>query len=171
MPVILQVDFSFPGPFGAEMATQLTGLAESISQEPGFLWKIWTESESRKEAGGIYLFSDRASAEAYLEMHSKRLQGFGVPSVNAKIFEVNEALTKINHGPLSRFGPILRLKETPANRVYFDLRLFANQSSGIMIRVCRGCFDEKARSEDQASCLAASPGNYFLNVQKSASTY
>ncbi|KAI9014053.1 mono-oxygenase [Hyaloraphidium curvatum] len=102
MPVILQVDFPFPGPFGAEMAAQLKGLAESIAQEPGFIWKVWTESAERKEAGGIYLFEDRSSAEAYLEMHSKRLKGFGVPEVHAKIFEVNEELTGIDFGPLKR---------------------------------------------------------------------
>jgi hypothetical protein len=31
------------------------------------------------EAGGIYLFADRASAEAYLAMHTARLKGFGIP--------------------------------------------------------------------------------------------
>lgn len=50
--------FSFNGPFGDTMAEQLKPLAESINQEPGFLWKVWTESEKNHEAGGIYLFTD-----------------------------------------------------------------------------------------------------------------
>lgn len=41
---LLQVDFDFTGPFGEEMAEKLAGLAESINNEPGFIWKIWTES-------------------------------------------------------------------------------------------------------------------------------
>ncbi len=100
MAVLLQVDFPYPGPWGAEMAAAMSGLAESIAQEPGLLWKVWTENAEAAEAGGIYLFADRASAQAYLEMHSARLKSFGVPQVNAKLFDVNEALSLIDRAPL-----------------------------------------------------------------------
>lgn len=100
MPILLQIDFPFTGPWGAQMSAQLRGLAESIAQEPGLLWKIWTESPERGEAGGIYLFSDRAAAEAYLAMHTKRLRSFGVAEVNGKLFEVNGELSAINRAPL-----------------------------------------------------------------------
>ena len=62
MATLLQLHFSFNGPFGDTMAEQLKPLAESINQEPGFLWKGWTESEKNHEAGGIYLFTDEKSA-------------------------------------------------------------------------------------------------------------
>lgn len=52
---LLQLHFAFNGPFGSEMSRQLVELAESINQEPGFIWKVWTESEKNQEAGGIYL--------------------------------------------------------------------------------------------------------------------
>ncbi|MBL8432752.1 MAG: YdhR family protein, partial [Dechloromonas sp.] len=52
------------------------------------------------EAGGVYLFSDLPSAQAYLAKHSQRLQGFGIPRVNAKIFAVNEALSRIDRAPV-----------------------------------------------------------------------
>ena len=55
---LLQVHFAFSGPFGDEMSTQLAELAQSINQEPGFIWKIWTENRATQEAGGIYLFED-----------------------------------------------------------------------------------------------------------------
>lgn len=100
MSYLVQVDFQHPGPWGDEMANALRGLAESISQEPGLQWKIWTENPATGEAGGIYLFSDLASARAYLAMHSQRLKGYGVPAVNAKIFQVNEALSRIDRAPL-----------------------------------------------------------------------
>jgi hypothetical protein len=64
------------------------------------LWKIWTENEAAGEAGGIYLFQDRPSAEAYLAMHTARLQGFGIAQVNGKIFGVNDALSQIDRGPV-----------------------------------------------------------------------
>jgi hypothetical protein len=82
------------------MTTTLQGLAGSIAQEPGLLWKIWTENPETGEAGGIYLFADRHSAEAYLTMHTERLVGFGIPHVNAKLFEVNRELSAIDRAPL-----------------------------------------------------------------------
>lgn len=39
MATLLQLHFAFNGPFGDAMAEQLKPLAESINQEPGFLWK------------------------------------------------------------------------------------------------------------------------------------
>lgn len=100
MTYLLQVDFPYPGPWGDEMTTAMTALAQSIAQEPGLLWKLWTESPATGEAGGIYLFSDRSSAEAYLAMHRARLKSFGVPQVNAKIFAVNDDLSLIDRAPL-----------------------------------------------------------------------
>jgi len=96
MAVLLQIDFPFQGPWGAAMTTAMQGLAESIAQEPGLIWKIWTENPDSHEAGGIYLFEDQASAEAYLAMHTRRLQSFGVPKVNAKLFFVNAELSAID---------------------------------------------------------------------------
>ena len=99
--VILQIDFPHEGPFGDEMAEAVAGLANSIVEEPGFIWKIWTENKTEKEGGGIYLFQDENQAKAYLEKHSKRLEGFGVSKINAKIFQVNESLSIITKGPIT----------------------------------------------------------------------
>ena len=73
---LLQVHFAFSGPFGDEMSTQLAELAQSINQEPGFIWKIWTENSATQEAGGIYLFEDEQSAQAYAKKHAARLRQF-----------------------------------------------------------------------------------------------
>ncbi|KXH87029.1 monooxygenase [Sporosarcina sp. HYO08] len=100
MAYILQVDFPMNGPFGNEMAEAFSDLAKSINEEEGMTWKIWTENPETNEAGGIYLFETKQSAEKYLDMHTKRLAGFGIETVNAKIFTVNSALTEINKGPL-----------------------------------------------------------------------
>lgn len=100
MPILLQIDFPFAGPWGTQLSVQLRELAESIAREPGLLWKIWTESPERGEAGGIYLFSDRATAEAYLEMHTRRLRAFGVSEVRGKLFEINGELSALNRAPL-----------------------------------------------------------------------
>lgn len=95
MSVILQVDFSYNGPFEELMSKAMTPLAESIAKEPGLIWKIWTENKVTQEAGGIYLFDKEDNAKAYLKMHSKRLMAAGVPKVNAKIFYVNQELSML----------------------------------------------------------------------------
>ena len=101
MAYILQVDFKMDGPFGEEMAQGFKGLAESINEESGVQWKIWTEDAEAGEAGGIYLFETKETAAAYLDMHSKRLNSFGITDIRGKIFAVNEALSNINHGPIN----------------------------------------------------------------------
>jgi hypothetical protein len=99
MQTILQIDFPFTGPFGKEMQQAMQPLAESISQEPGLLWKIWTENPDTQEAGGIYLFANAAAAQTYLEKHTKRLTASGVSAIRAKLFSVNSPLSQICKGP------------------------------------------------------------------------
>ena len=94
---LLQVDFTHQGPFGEEMAQQLAGLAASINQEPGFIWKIWTENAAEQLGGGIYLFESEASAQAYLTMHTARLTAMGITGIRGRLFAVNTALSAINH--------------------------------------------------------------------------
>ncbi|EGU44073.1 hypothetical protein VII00023_00355 [Vibrio ichthyoenteri ATCC 700023] len=101
MAKLLQVDFDFQGPFGEEMVQAMTGLAESINQEPGMIWKIWTQSEKEQLGGGIYLFEDQASAQRYLEMHSARLQQMGISNIRGIIFDINQPLSEINRAPLA----------------------------------------------------------------------
>lgn len=100
MRYILQVDFKYTGPWGEDMTAAMEPVARSIAQEPGLVWKIWTVNESAQEAGGIYLFEDTPSAEAYLAMHTARLKSFGIEHVNAKIFAVHDALTRLDRGPV-----------------------------------------------------------------------
>lgn len=98
--IVLYVDFPHQAPFGDEMSNAMADLAQSIIEEPGCLWKIWTENEKNKEAGGIYLFEDRASAEKYLKKHSERLENWGYNQIRSRIFEINESLSAICNAPL-----------------------------------------------------------------------
>jgi len=99
MATLLQFDFPFQGPFGAEMTQALDGLARSIAEEPGLLWKIWTENASEGLAGGIYLFATPETAAAYAKKHGERLAGFGITGIRAKIFDVNEGLSRLTRAP------------------------------------------------------------------------
>ena len=100
MAKLLSTDFFYPGPFGDQLAEQLSDFAHSISEEPGFVWKIWTENQSTKEAGGVYLFEDEETARTYIEKHTARLKDLGISGFRIKLFDVNEALSKITHGPI-----------------------------------------------------------------------
>ena len=84
MKYILQVDFPHEGVFGEEFSKAFADLAKDISNEAGLIWKIWTENEEEKEAGGIYLFDNIADANRYLEKHTKRLESFGYTNIRAK---------------------------------------------------------------------------------------
>lgn len=97
---LVQFDFPYSGPFGAEMAQAMDGLARSINDEPGFLWKIWTENAEAGEAGGIYAFETEDAARAYIEKHSARLAEFGIEGIRAKVFDVNPGLSEINKAPV-----------------------------------------------------------------------
>ncbi|MBO4311734.1 MAG: monooxygenase [Desulfovibrionaceae bacterium] len=97
MAVILSVDFPQPnGPFGAKMSEDFAWLAQSIAEEEGLIWKIWTENADEKTAGGIYCFDTREHAEKYLKMHTARLEKFGYAGIRGKIFDINLPLSLID---------------------------------------------------------------------------
>jgi hypothetical protein len=94
--ILLQIDFPHQGPFGQEMTRMMSDLAKDISTEKGLVFKLWTENEETKEAGGIYLFETLAEAQSYLEKHTKRLESFGYSNIRSKIFTVNEGLSVLS---------------------------------------------------------------------------
>lgn len=95
MKYLLQVDFPFAGPFNNEFFEAMKDLAQDIAKEEGLVYKIWTENEETKEAGGIYVFDNLKDANRYLEKHTKRLESFGFTNIRAKVFKINEELSSI----------------------------------------------------------------------------
>ncbi len=93
--------FDFPNSaFGPDRTEALRPLAADIADQPGLLWKIWTEEPGVGRAGGVYLFATRASAEAYHAMHAARLAARGVTGIEATYRGVNETLSLIDRAPL-----------------------------------------------------------------------
>ncbi|MCW8837196.1 MAG: monooxygenase [Thiovulaceae bacterium] len=95
MKYLLQIDFPHNGPFKKDFEVAFSDLAKDIANEDGLVWKIWTENEENKEAGGIYLFDNLDDAQRYLDKHTQRLNSFGYTDLRAKIFNVNETLSSI----------------------------------------------------------------------------
>ena len=98
---LVQIDYLFSGPWGAEMSEAYAELAHRIASVPGLICKVWTENQETGEAGGIYLFEDEASLDAYLEPKIERLREFGIQGIRARKFDVNEPLTRITRGRIS----------------------------------------------------------------------
>lgn len=95
---LLTIDFPIDGPWGAEMSEAFAGLARTIGETPGLVWKIWLENREAGEQGGAYLFEDAASLDTYLREHTERLRSLGIANPRVKVFDVNEPLTRINKG-------------------------------------------------------------------------
>jgi len=96
----MYVDFPHKELWGDIMASKMKELAQSIMEEPGCIWKIWTENEKEEMAGGVYLFDSRMNAEKYLTKHSERLSNWGYNDIRGRIFEINENLSLIGKAPV-----------------------------------------------------------------------
>lgn len=68
----------------------------------GLKWKIWLFNESDSSAGGIYLFEDQASVDAYLEGDIVRMMknSPALSNMEMKVFDFMPELTKISRGPV-----------------------------------------------------------------------
>lgn len=96
MKYLMQIDFPHEGPFGNELTEMMSDLAKDIATEKGLVFKLWTENEQTKEAGGVYVFETLEDAQNYLTKHTKRLESFGYSDIKAKIFLINEELSKLS---------------------------------------------------------------------------
>ena len=98
---LLQMDYLFSGPWGDEMAAAYSDLAHRIADVPGLVCKVWTENRETGEAGGVYLFEDEISLDAYLEAKIERMKAAGIKGLRIKKFDINEPLTRITRGRLN----------------------------------------------------------------------
>ena len=97
----LQVNFKYNVP--AEALTAGTAKsADEIAAKPGLRWKIWIYNDETKEAGGLYLFEDDASADAYTAWVTDALENNPAASdISVKKFDINEDATAITRGPVA----------------------------------------------------------------------
>jgi hypothetical protein len=99
-PVLLIFDFPARPSGGPEQEAALRALAESIAQEPGLPWKIWTKSTAEGRAGGVYLFESWEAAEAYHRLHAERLTRMGITGIEATYRDIDAALSRIDRAPI-----------------------------------------------------------------------
>lgn len=76
--------------------------AHQIADWPGLIWKIWIYNQEAQLAGGVYLFVDKSSAQAYLKgpIAASLSAAPGVADMVTNLFDVDEARTATTRGPL-----------------------------------------------------------------------
>jgi len=101
MKKILQINFKFKATRPQVEQLFLQG-AKPIANVKGLLWKVWLMNEAEKSAGGIYLFKDDASVEAYLkgEIIASVKKNPAISNFEAKVFDILPEHTKITRGPV-----------------------------------------------------------------------
>ena len=98
---ILQINYKF-NVSRAEHDQAVSSLVSEIAAVPGLRWKVWLMNEADSEAGGIYLFEDEASTNAYLEgpIVAQVVKHPALSDISVKQFDVPEKLTEITRGPV-----------------------------------------------------------------------
>ena len=98
---MLQLNFQF-SVTGAEYEAAVSPLAENFASLDGLLWKVWMINEAEGEAGGIYLFEDEGSLQAYLDgpLAAGVIGHPALSEFSVKRFDVMEAVTGITRGPI-----------------------------------------------------------------------
>jgi len=76
--------------------------ASIISSVEGLIWKIWLSQEEEFEIGGIYLFANRETAEAYLKtpVIQAVCRNPAVVSTHSQLWEVENSLSALTRAPL-----------------------------------------------------------------------
>lgn len=98
---VLQINFTYDMT-ATEFEENFAPLAEPIAKVEGMVWKVWVINDENKEAGGIYLFEDAASVNAYL--NGEIVAGLAVhPQITdivVKQFDVMVNPSSITRAPL-----------------------------------------------------------------------
>jgi hypothetical protein len=98
---VLHLRFKLRVPPGVMLAKSREA-ARVIAWVEGLVWKIWVLREDEYEMGGIYLFANRETAEAYLNhpvIQAVRLNP-AVVSTESQIWEVESSVSALTRAPL-----------------------------------------------------------------------
>ena len=102
---VLQVHFQYDIT-ADEYRAAVTSLAGELAQFEGLRWKIWTINEETGEAGGLVVFDDEVSRQAYLDGPYADIIGSN-PVFHDEVikeFDVIEDATQDTRGPVGVAG-------------------------------------------------------------------
>ncbi|HEY2589409.1 MAG TPA: YdhR family protein [Tepidisphaeraceae bacterium] len=76
--------------------------AREIADVPGLRWKLWIAGSGGSEGGGIYVFDDEASLDAYLQgpIVAALRSHPAFSDLSVKTFEILEDESAVTRGPV-----------------------------------------------------------------------
>jgi hypothetical protein len=107
---VLIVNFELSGVADAEYLRQVESIAPMFVQVPGLVSKIWLADPATNTYGGVYLFTDASSREAYLdsEIIKSMKANPNFTNVTMREFGTAEEATAITGGPLTADPVLMR---------------------------------------------------------------
>lgn len=102
--VIVQINYRRPDMPKAEWEKRYTDdLAKQFLAVDGLQWKIWLDDEDERRCGGIYLFADRRSAEAYAAgpIVARMKANTALSDLTVRIFDVRARMSEITNAPVA----------------------------------------------------------------------
>lgn len=99
---VVQVNYRYAGD-PAEWAKAYTEeRARMFENLPGLVWKIWLDAPEENRTGGLYLFRDRASAEAYVDgpMLGRHRANPAISDLVVRVSETRDAMGTITRAPV-----------------------------------------------------------------------
>jgi hypothetical protein len=111
--VALHVEFQLDGITPEELATYADRVAPAVAAFPGLVEKVFFGNTETNTYGGAYVWTDRASLDAYVasDLFAASKQNPALVNFSARTFEVLEGPTKV----ASRLaGPLAADTVTPA---------------------------------------------------------
>lgn len=103
--VVVQINYRRPDMSKAEWDARYSDeTAAPFVSLPGLQWKIWLDDPTDAQlSGGIYLFEDRASAQAYLDgpIVARMRANTAFRDLQIRMFNVRENMSLITRAPIS----------------------------------------------------------------------
>ena len=102
---VLQINFKY-NVSAVEFEQAVNPLAKPISEVEGLLWKIMMHNEETAEGGGIYLFENVASLDAFLSgpIVAQVTSHPALSDFSVKQFGIMEEFTAITRGPVGELA-------------------------------------------------------------------
>jgi hypothetical protein len=103
---ILQINFKYNDVSAAMFEQTVNPMAEPISEVNGLRWKIMMHNEDTAEAGGVYLFENADSVDAYLAspIVAQITSHPALSDFSVKQFDIMEDFTAITRGPVGELA-------------------------------------------------------------------
>lgn len=103
---VLQINFKF-NVSRDDYERAAKSLAGAFAEVDGLRWKIWLMNEKESEAGGIYLFEDKTSLDAFLAgpLAAQVTSHPVISDMSVKQFENMADVTAITRGPIQMATP------------------------------------------------------------------